>query len=607
MRARFALASAVAVLIVVGDARAAEEAAVPSTPPSKAPPRTRRIGGAPKQGPKQPTTRSTAPAVPAPGPAGSRLLAPVRPGPALPISPARPPARAATVATVLSVAGGRAYLDAGATDGLAIGHRLSFRRKGREAGTCTIDAVVEHTAACAATDLRPGDTAPLATTAKALEAEPPTLPAPLPAAESERRLGVIESAPIQQVQYVAPPEQRSVHDLERIQATLLHTSWIASDSAARHQERVELRIRGAEVGAGWRLFADASGVYRGTPSADRFRPDDTAYLEVRELQLSMREADRALAVSVGRVLPWSTPGTTVFDGAQVGWRNQDGELGVFGGVVPDPLTTNPTTDRATGGLYGSIESASEERLLRGEGRVAAVKSPELGTRMETEVLGHAWLSRTVDLSAQARFGFGGTRTAPGYLDAGRIDLSARMGPTVWITGGYRHVGLFVAETGAPALFAGPSRHADATVSWDATTWLTLRATGGYGRDVESGLDRGFIGPEIALPHLFGNQTGLAAGWIEERGWAAGRSVWLQFNADALAGFRLLARGSLFMDERPAPYAQESTVGLALTAIRDLASWLRFRLSGMGRYDLTLSSENQQLYGVTFLAALDAIY
>ena len=62
-----------------------------------------------------------------------------------------------------------------------------------------------------------------------------------------------------------------------------------------------------------------------------------------------------------------------------------------------------------------------------------------------------------------------------------------------------------------------------------------------------------------------------------------------------------------MDERPAPYAQESTLGLSLTAIRDLASWLRFRVSAMGRYDLTSSSESTQLGGVTFLAALDAIY
>jgi hypothetical protein len=145
------------------------------------------------------------------------------------------------------------------------------------------------------------------------------------------------------------------------------------------------------------------------------------------------------------------------------------------------------------------------------------------------------------------------------------------------------------------------------VSWDTTQWLTLRVTGGYGRDVESGLDRGFVGPEVALPHLFGGGAGLAAGWIEERGWAAGRSIWLQVNADALAGFRLLARASLFMDQRPAPYSDDSTVGLALTAVRDLASWLRFRLSAMGRYDLTYSNETTQLGGLTFLAGLDALY
>ncbi|HEX7622843.1 MAG TPA: hypothetical protein VF400_04670, partial [Anaeromyxobacteraceae bacterium] len=408
------------------------------------------------------------------------------------------------------------------------------------------------------------------------------------------------------VVFVAPPQRELTRGPQQLEVSLLHTSWFASGASGLSQERVELRGYGLELTPGWRLFVDASAVYRATASSERFRGGDSAYLEVRELQVASREADHAYTLAVGRVFPWSAPGASSFDGAQVGLRGKAGEVGVFGGAVPDVVTTALGASRATGGVYGAVEHASDAVLLRGEARLAVVRSPELGTRTEAEALGHAWLSRSFDLSAQARLGLGGNRTAPASLDAARVDLSARLAEPLWLTGSLRYVGLFIADPAAPALFPNPARHADLTASWDVTPRVVVRLTGGYAKDLTTGLDRGYAGPEVALPRFLGRYGSLAAGWLEERGWAGGRSLWVQGETDALLGARLLLRGSFYMDRQPAPLSDARTVGLLASATKDLAPWLRFRLSALGRLDAS-GDGGSSPGGLSLLAGLDGLY
>jgi hypothetical protein len=584
------------------------------------------LAAAPPQGAPAKRARAARPAPAAQGggaggpnaakPAGKPLPALARPGKSTPVPmrPVKAHPRAAGTGTVLYVTARRAYLDAGADAGLAPGARVELSRRGRDAGACTVETVSDRSATCLGQDLRAGDTFTVAAThgAEAVPARkayaPPPLTAaaaaPLPdAAELARRRAAVEAAAVPKVEFKAAPQALLARAAPRVEASLVHASWFGGGAAGLHQERVEARIHGAELLPGFRLFLDASGVYRPSAAERRFRPGDSAYLEVRELQVASREPDRAYTLAVGRVLPWSAPGSTPFDGAQVGFRGGGGELGVFGGTVPDVLTTGLRTDRSTAGVYGALESASEAALLRGEGRLALVRSPELGTRYEAEALTHAWLGRLFDLSAQARLGFG-DRTAPGSLDQARLDLGWRAAERLALSGSLRYVGLFVDDATAPAFFASPSRRADATVSFDATRLLVLRFTGGYAKDLRTRLDRGYAGPEVALPRLFGRNGGLAAGWLEERGWAGGRSVWLQGDVPAPAGVRLFLRGTFFMDQRPAPLSDENTVGLTAAAAKDLLAWLRFRVSGMARLGV---SGGEGANGVSVLAALDGLY
>ncbi len=549
------------------------------------------------------------------GAAPRRAARPARAMPATPPAPPRAPARVKArarvsgIATVLSVAAGRAYLDAGTLDGLAPGRSLRLRRAGAPAGTCTVEAASDHASSCTGTDVKPGDSTALAAAAPA-PAPPPPLPPLLTASEQARRRAALATAPVATVEFTPGPRPGAAAAPHGVEASLVHASFFTAGASGLAEERLEARIRGAELAPGWRLFADASAVARPNAVSERFRTGESAWVEVRELSASSREPGRAFALSIGRVLPWSAPGSTPFDGAQVGWRSGGTELGIFGGAVPDVLTTGLTTSRATAGAYGALESSGASTMLRGEGRLAMVRSPELGTRLEAEASGHAWLSRSIDLSGGARLGLMGDRTAPGALDAARLELSARLAPPLFVTGSLRYQGLSVlgsGDLGAPALFPNPARHAEASAGWDLSPALTLRAIGGYAKDLTTGLDRGYGGPELALPRLFGRRGGASAGWFEERGWAGGRSLWLQAQGDAAWGLRLLSRASFFMDTRPAPVASDVTLGLLASASKDLAPWLRFRLSGLTRVGLASSGAAEKGLGLSLLAALDGSY
>jgi len=154
---------------------------------------------------------------------------------------------------------------------------------------------------------------------------------------------------------------------------------------------------GAPVGAGVTLDVDLRAE-RWLPDPNpRFRPNDASRLYVWRAQLTA--PIRSATVAAGRVLPVGIPGATLFDGASAALRLGRGEVGVFGGLVPEPDTTAPTTDRATGGAFWSVEKPlSKGAFLRHDGRLAVVQSPELGTRGEG-TLAAGLFSRAVIQSA----------------------------------------------------------------------------------------------------------------------------------------------------------------------------------------------------------------
>ncbi|MBI5069166.1 MAG: hypothetical protein HZB56_13095 [Deltaproteobacteria bacterium] len=528
------------------------------------------------------------------------------PGNPLPLRPRplRPLDQAGTVRNVILR---RAYLDAGTRDGLAVGQVLQLRRKGEAAGTCTIEAVSERNAVCAGGGVRSGDTFPV--NPAAAGARPADLP-PRPSAEEQaRRLQAIGQVGFALVDFKSTRVVEIPDRLRRVDLGFTHVSFLGSDRAADHQEQVYAVARGVPLWRGSRLDLDLTAIYRrDAADPERFEPGKKALVLVREASLSWAEPAATWRFAAGRVLPWYIPGGATFDGVQAGWRpSREAELGLFGGAVPDLMTTAPGVDRATGGAYWHAErQVGGHNLLRTDGRVAWVKLPASKSRIEAEASFRAWLLRHLDVAGQVRFGMG-DYTSPNKLDAARIDVGW-VQPQVWsVYGGFRYDDTRVPDLAAPALYAGRTRHASGAFSFDRLGWLQLRATGGHAEDPVSKEKRSWVGPEVWMPRALGRWGGAGAGYSEQIGKSSGRSAWVQADLAPGTRFRMLTRASWFMDERPSPLQADHGVGLMAAATADLTPWLRFRLSAMGRYAIPPSEAAPSAWGSLVSAGIEGRY
>ena len=520
-----------------------------------------------------------------------------------------PPARAEHArgtGTVVYATAGRAYLDVGAADGLAPGATIVARRGRDRAVRCAVDLVADRASSCPSPGLRAGDA--VAFQAGPAPAEPKLLPAVAGEDELVRRAAALQGAPAPPlVEFKgaapgAPPPGPGVRRAQRLSGEVGWAQWSSTDVSGLGAASLDVALRGVEVGRGV-LVDIAARAERWVPAANpRFRANQDTRFYLWQAQLTAPLSRATFAA--GRVMPYTIPGGTVFDGATASFRAGPAEIGAFGGVVPQPDTLAPTADRSTGGTFWSVSrSFAGGGGLRQDGRLAVVRSPELGTRFEATVAADAWL-RAAYASGQAQFGLGGNAQAPGHLDAARADLSAHLGRGFSIGGGYRHSGLTWPDpygTLEPALFPGRSDGANGWVSWDV--WIVrLGGTGGFSRDQRSGMDRTWGGPEVGIPRLLGHWGGFSAGYLEERGWAYGRSAWGQLAIQAGWRWRFVARGTWTHTSSAVVDADE--VGVVASGSADLGRGFGIRASVLSRTAVTSQgSTGSAPAGITGIASL----
>jgi hypothetical protein len=517
---------------------------------------------------------------------------------ALAVGPARPRGAGA----VTYVTADRTYLDSGAEDGLAQGMELELRRAGKAVGRCRVEALAPHHAVCAGARARVGDTFLL------LPAPEPPAPRVLPPPPGEEvlanRRAVVEAAPVALVQ--SQPAEAGPAPVARARfadVAVTHASWASSTAGPSHRESLDVFLRGAPVASWLALDVDARAEHWLRRESPRFRPADDTQLSVWQAQLTATPT-RALMFSAGRVLPWTVPGATVFDGAMAGLRGKLGaataEAGLFGGVVPEPDTLEPTSRRATGGAYWNIDRRIHGAMLRHEGRIAFVRSPELGTRGEASLTGRFYLRR-LDLSVEAHLGAGGEEQADAFVDAARVDASFRPIPGLVLGGAFSYAGLTWPQPFEPPAFSGHSRQADGFVAYDVHRWIRVGATAGLSEDLDSELDRKWFGPELSFPRLLRRMV-LSLGYLEERGWLTGRSAYAQVVARPLTRLRFLVRGSWARGDTPGIDRDE--IALYASGSADLTRLLALRLSLHGRTALG-DEEGGAPYGLTGFATVVA--
>ena len=472
------------------------------------------------------------------------------------------------VGHVVFVTARAAYLDAGARDGLQAGAVVQLKR----AGACKVESVSDHRASCSVQGAQVGDSFAVAAPPPAPPAPP--RPQPLPADQVKREAALLSAAALPAVEF----EGRVEAARPRLTASLVHAVWASSSDKPWSQERLDVWTRGVPLAGGLSLSADLSARWYSMRAGPVSGPQDRAQLYVWELALRRNLPGAAFAV--GRLRPTYAPGATPLDGAQVGFRAQGGnEVGVFGGAMPDIMTTAPSTSAGTAGAYWRVQHSGEDIYLRNEARVAAVSTAELGKRVEAESVGQLALGRIFDLAAELR-GAAGDHAG---LDAARIDVWLRPSQRLTLNASYRYFGLELPERDGPGVvnLGGASRRGEGAASWEVVDGFVIAARGGGEQDLTTAFSRAFGGPEVSLPRLFGDKGGMSAGYQEERGFDNGRTAWLQAVITAPSWLRLTATGT-WSFTRDGLY-QGDELGLSVGATARLSELVQLRVMALSRF------------------------
>lgn len=465
--------------------------------------------------------------------------------------------KAATVPRVTYVASRSAFLGMGSAEGLQLGMELPLRRRGLALGTCKVSQVADHTAACEASRLpRAGDTFVAPARPKTPPAPAPLPPAPGPA-QLARSHAALASATFEPVDFQAQAHggpSRFHADINLSESFWTQTN--RSDSTF-HAQTLDVALREAELGGGFTASVDLTVMnWAVRPTGFRFPESARTQLFVRQLEVAFRTPTNSLAFAAGRVVPWHAPGVGVLDGVQAGWHNGANvlELGVLAGSLPDPILTLPTVHRPLAGVYLSATQSSlegsvwsqEEAVVTAQEVVAPQAAVGQGWHVAADVLGLLSMGRTLDGAAEIRVG-AGVVSSPFYVEAVRVDLNLRPSEKLQLFGDARYQDNVLVEVLDPGVssLADRSVHTTFAVAYELSPF-SVALTGGFDRDLVTGLARGFGGPELGIPHLFGTLGGAAIGYEEYRGWTSGRDGYVQGNFGTGARFRLSTRLSYFL-------------------------------------------------------------
>ena len=444
----------------------------------------------------------------------------------------------------------RAYLDLGLEEGLASGSEVELVRGTRSILRCRIDQISLHHASCAVAGARAGDQARF--TAQQLRTVAPVISSTIGPARPEPSEEELSSAkhrlasePFAMVESTASGD---IGVARRFDAALglTHETFLITGDRDFERERVDLVLRDLSLGF-WGATAGVdltAFLWTHRPEDARFRPRHAAQLYVYETAIYARERDASFTAAIGRIIPWHAPGIVYLDGLQIGWRPAGTrlEVGLVGGTIPDLLTLEPTIDRWLADAYWSIE-AGEKLYFASEGRIGAGFSESLSVIGELESRVYLRLDRWLSASLGGR----GVIDRDGPALAG-AQLSLSLDPLddlrITVDGELRDERF---ELALPTASIFAAEHASMTATYLGLSFITVGASGGVGHLRADDQLRGFAGPELGFPHLFGEAGDLFAGYQEAFGFVPGRTVFVQAILHPAQDLELFSRISYLED------------------------------------------------------------
>lgn len=481
-----------------------------------------------------------------------------------------------------------AFVDRGTADGVTVGKQLLLSRGGRSSGTCTVQAVAEHSARCTGVNLRVGDRFSVSRAAEPVAEGVKPLPTE---AEVRRRGALVESQPwsLRRFDGATGALGAGLH----AEAALSHTTFFnqASQRGPTGQQRVDVIVSDVEIWRGLRASADLTVLnFSQRPDVTRTLYTQTPVLLVRQLELGFRRADFPVTAALGRTWLSTGPGLLVLDGAHASYRIGQGvEVGAFAGLLPDGARLTPSLSQFSAGAFTRVQLATGEgassSLIQLSGRAGYALRDTVGSRFEAVLAGGLWSGTSFDAHASVELGFGTTQ-APGGVDAARIDLGWRPVEKLHLMASGRYRGLPVSGLTEVGLVSPGLRalHGDVFGSYEVSPGLLLGVRAGVASDFFSTLTQVRGGPELIAPSLFGGPVSLGVGYAEELGWLRGRSGWFSFGVTAGSFFRVVSRTSLFHQQATAEAAGLDSAELGQSFAVEVAPWrfLRARVVVIGR-------------------------
>ncbi len=505
--------------------------------------------------------------------------------------PKRVPAADTGPGTVNFVTTDAVYVNRGGLDGVKVGDSLPILHSGKPVANCEVTALADHSAVCrSAKGVRAGDQLSVTRTPGKTVAPLAPLPGQSELAAQFARVHA-EAWPLVELGEGGPSGRP---DGAWLRFSLAHLAF-ADLGATRGSFQLEQLNAAFNQPLGHGLSVAADGtllIWSRRPVGSAYPRTSVVQPFVRQLELTWRPNQVPLTVRVGRVRPRHVPGLYALDGAQVGYhlngQTAEGEFGLYGGLLPDTLTTMISTSQFSAGAYamGRVASGSgaEGSVFQGEARAGWAVRPNLGSRFEAATSLHGWVGRLFDAHGAVQFGLASALQNAASLDVATLDVGLNTERLrVHASGRYRGNSWLEAVPLGVQLPTTQSLHASADVTVTLSQQLLATVRGGVAFEFAGPLQQGYVGPEVTwLP--WQGRVGLSASYQEELGWLRGRTFGLGASVSPTPGFRVQARGSWFQQPTPTLGANEWGAGLGVDA--RLASFLVMRLSGSYRNALS---------------------
>lgn len=412
-----------------------------------------------------------------------------------------------------------AFLEEGTEEGIHLGDVLTLQGARR---TCKVDAVSDHHARCA------GDNLPRRGRF--------VIPHPAvqqPVVEQREFFGPVNRNRIHQVQTALTNEPFTRIGVQTLSARVLGKGyasvshdvyqWFGSQPRGLQGERLELAARIAPLSNYRQLVAALrmTALYW-TQQTMLLRYDNgtPAQFYLWQGDVSARGRQDHYTFGVGRTLTWNTPGLSVLDGAQVGYKNTEGtfEIGAFGGMIPFPgLALN--TGHLTGGIYMMFqETLGKSWVLRDTTRLAYVQVPNASAHAEIETRAELTYGARLQLGITPRLGYA-FQNGKAAVDAIRADGAFMPIDKLHIYGAIRYatgsVDTYTMGIVAPPNILRTMYFSDVSVMYQMFPWMGLGALNVIAHDNASGQQRISAGPQLSFPGLFGRWGDLSGTFLYE--------------------------------------------------------------------------------------------